>query len=70
MYRNARPCCEIHPHICHRCLQDYLEAEAEIKRGLDAEPTNAELTKLHTRLKALQKRQNKKEAAMYSKMFA
>jgi len=49
--------------------QDYLEAEAEVKKGLAAEPENGDLLKLAARLKAALKASAKKEAALYGKMF-
>lgn len=49
---------------------DYVEAECDIKRGLDEEPGNAELLALQKKLKVAMRSQNKKEAALYSKMFA
>ncbi|KAJ9517315.1 hypothetical protein QJQ45_016684 [Haematococcus lacustris] len=48
---------------------DFAEAEADVKKGLSAEPGNADLAALLKKLKVLMREQNKKEAALYSRMF-
>eukprot|EP00955_Chlamydomonas_euryale_P003286 35252-Chlamydomonas_euryale.AAC.5 len=50
--------------------QDFLEAELDIKRGLCIEPESPDLLSLSKRLKAAQKALNKKESALYGKMFS
>ena len=41
-----------------------------MKRALELEPDSADVLALQRRLKAAQREQNKKEAKLYSKMFA
>mmetsp|Transcript_11683 Transcript_11683/g.28662 ORF Transcript_11683/g.28662 Transcript_11683/m.28662 type:complete len:590 (-) Transcript_11683:389-2158(-) len=48
---------------------DLYEAECDVKKGLAAEPGNADLKALAARLRAQSKEVAKKEAALYSKMF-
>jgi hypothetical protein len=47
---------------------DLVEAERDVKMGLDVEPGNADLAALLKRVKLLLKQQGKKEAALYSKV--
>ncbi|KAG2434445.1 hypothetical protein HYH02_012275 [Chlamydomonas schloesseri] len=54
----------------HMGLADFFEAEQDVKRALEAEPDSADVLALQRRLKVAQREQNKKEAKLYSKMFA
>ncbi len=48
---------------------EYVEAEVQVKKGLGSEPANADLLALQKKLKVAMREVNKKEAALYSKMF-
>lgn len=50
--------------------QDFVEAECDLKRGLEEAPDNADLLALQKKLKVVMRVQNKKEAKLYSRMFA
>eukprot|EP00198_Chlamydomonas_reinhardtii_P005473 XP_001694809.1 peptidyl-prolyl cis-trans isomerase, FKBP-type [Chlamydomonas reinhardtii] len=54
----------------HMGMADFFEAEQDVKRALELEPDSADVLALQRRLKAAQREQNKKEAKLYSKMFA
>ena len=48
---------------------DYLEAELDLKRGLEVDPASTDLSALLKRLKVMQRAQNKKESQLYGRMF-
>ena len=50
--------------------QDYLEAEQDIKAALEREPANKDVRALHKRCRSEQAVQNRKEAKLYSNLFA
>lgn len=49
---------------------DFVEAELDIKKGLEVEPENSELQALYKRLKIVRKQQDKAAAKIFSKMFS
>lgn len=60
LYRRAQA------HLANR---DLVEAELDVKAGLEEEPGNADLLQLQKRVKAVAKAENQKAAQIYGKMF-
>ncbi len=50
--------------------QDYLEAEQDIKAALERDASNRDVQALHKRCRTEQAVQNRKEAKLYSNLFA